>query len=117
MVCVNAFNGINFELPDVTAAKLLRTHIRADRDHCVSWVMARTTLVTFFVSRLGELTIFHCCQTSFRMCKIFSRHSDWLKWNIPAKGNIQHVLQARGVQPFAIAGRITFVYMKYGQQW
>jgi len=25
-------------------------------------------------------------------------------------------VKSRGVQPFAIAGRITFIYMKYGRQ-
>ena len=46
------------------------------------------------------------------------RGPDVTVW-LPSKDHLQQlttIIYARGVQPLAVAGRITFIYMKYGRQ-
>jgi len=58
------------------------------------------------------------CQSSPVLQDNLSHHSGKLHLSIPNQSKVAYSSKpyTRGVQPFTIAGRITFISMKYGRQ-
>jgi len=65
-----------------------------------------------YIHEIGHAFVLIACDISFHMWLVFGS----IPWCKEGKALLPLLVSGKGVQPFAIAGRITFIYMKYSRQ-